>query len=142
MRFFQRRFPELRNLPDEQGYMLYMTAKDAARGTTRLKVAQLVNLIIILIAAVLLANAVAVIDGSSWNPGLSPALLGALALTTWLGLCWFLSRMFDHLVIRPHVRHLVPHLCPRCSYDLTGNVSRVCPECGAPVGPWATRLQN
>lgn len=24
-------------------------------------------------------------------------------------------------------------LCPACSYDLTGNVSRVCPECGAAV---------
>ena len=22
-------------------------------------------------------------------------------------------------------------LCPRCGYDLTGNVSGVCPECGA-----------
>ncbi|MHC4414156.1 MAG: hypothetical protein ACYS0G_02610 [Planctomycetota bacterium] len=24
-------------------------------------------------------------------------------------------------------------LCPRCKYDLTGNVSERCPECGAPV---------
>jgi len=28
-------------------------------------------------------------------------------------------------------RHpLRPGLCPRCGYDLTGNVSGVCPECG------------
>jgi hypothetical protein len=24
-------------------------------------------------------------------------------------------------------------LCPRCSYDLTGNTSGVCPECGRPI---------
>lgn len=25
-------------------------------------------------------------------------------------------------------------ICERCGYDLTGNVSGVCPECGNPVG--------
>ncbi len=24
-------------------------------------------------------------------------------------------------------------LCPKCTYDLTGNVSGVCPECGTPI---------
>lgn len=28
--------------------------------------------------------------------------------------------------------------CPGCGYDLTGNVSGVCPECGRPVGSTAT----
>jgi len=28
-------------------------------------------------------------------------------------------------------RQLVPGQCHRCGYDLTGNVSGVCPECGA-----------
>ncbi len=27
-----------------------------------------------------------------------------------------------------------PGHCPRCGYDLTGNVSGVCPECGRPCG--------
>jgi hypothetical protein len=27
--------------------------------------------------------------------------------------------------------------CPTCSYDLTGNVSGICPECGTPVPPTA-----
>ena len=26
-------------------------------------------------------------------------------------------------------------LCPHCRYDLTGNVSGVCPECGSEVKP-------
>jgi len=25
-------------------------------------------------------------------------------------------------------------LCPRCRYDLTGNISKVCPECGLQLG--------
>lgn len=33
--------------------------------------------------------------------------------------CWFADRRF-----RP------PHCCPACGYDLTGNVSGRCPECG------------
>ena len=28
---------------------------------------------------------------------------------------------------------LVPTLCPKCRYDLTGNVSGVCPECGTKI---------
>jgi hypothetical protein len=26
-------------------------------------------------------------------------------------------------------------LCVRCGYELTGNVSGICPECGTPVAP-------
>ena len=25
-------------------------------------------------------------------------------------------------------------LCPRCEYNLTGNTSNTCPECGSPIG--------
>jgi hypothetical protein len=32
---------------------------------------------------------------------------------------------------RPRVR--APHECPGCAYDLTGNTSGVCPECGTVV---------
>jgi hypothetical protein len=42
------------------------------------------------------------------------------------------------LIDRPHVRtegRKAKGLCVRCGYDLTGNVSGVCPECGnAPEG--------
>jgi uncharacterized paraquat-inducible protein A len=30
-------------------------------------------------------------------------------------------------------RRRAAHLCPRCGYCLTGNVSGVCPECGTPA---------
>ena len=31
-------------------------------------------------------------------------------------------------------RKLGPNACPSCGYDLTGNVSGVCPECGKSIG--------
>lgn len=37
-------------------------------------------------------------------------------------------------VIQRRRRRMRPGHCPSCSYDLTGNVSGVCPECGAKVG--------
>lgn len=37
------------------------------------------------------------------------------------------------LVVLPRRRIRVPGRCSRCGYDLTGNVSGVCPECGARV---------
>lgn len=35
---------------------------------------------------------------------------------------------------RSEKRSLMGH-CSKCSYDLTGNTSGVCPECGTPFGP-------
>jgi hypothetical protein len=32
-------------------------------------------------------------------------------------------------------RRIPPHCCQSCGYDLTGNVSGVCPECGRTRGP-------
>ena len=32
-------------------------------------------------------------------------------------------------------RVLNPMLCKSCGYDLTGNVSGICPECGRPIPP-------
>jgi predicted amidophosphoribosyltransferase len=30
-------------------------------------------------------------------------------------------------------RRIPPGHCQKCGYDLTGNVSGICPECGTPV---------
>jgi hypothetical protein len=50
---------------------------------------------------------------------------------------WPLSLLFAalpaaRLYRRLHRRHPLG-LCPRCGYNLTGNVSGVCPECGSPA---------
>ena len=50
-------------------------------------------------------------------------LVALLLLTLWL---WHRGRR------RPRPGH-----CRRCDYDLTGNVSGVCPECGTPIPPRA-----
>ena len=39
----------------------------------------------------------------------------------------------NSLWIRPRIERMLPHLCPACGYDLTGNQSGVCPECGRAV---------
>lgn len=35
--------------------------------------------------------------------------------------------------LRPAKRAFIPGRCTKCGYNLTGNVSGVCPECGTPV---------
>jgi len=35
-----------------------------------------------------------------------------------------------------------PGHCPRCRYNLTGNTTGVCPECGQPVPPPSTRPKH
>ena len=52
-----------------------------------------------------------------------PALIGAMAGIT-LGVT---ARGATRIM-----RKLTPGTCPQCGYDLTGNVSGRCPECGAP----------
>ena len=38
-------------------------------------------------------------------------------------------------------RVLNPRLCTICGYDLTGNVTGICPECGRPITPPTVRPQ-
>jgi hypothetical protein len=40
---------------------------------------------------------------------------------------WLVSR-------QPRPKPVIPGQCPACGYDLTGNVSGTCPECGGKVG--------
>jgi hypothetical protein len=39
------------------------------------------------------------------------------------------------IAIRSRERRSGPPRCPECDYNLTGNVSGVCPECGTPITP-------
>jgi hypothetical protein len=59
---------------------------------------------------------------TSVNVPMAPATLILLVLP----LAW----LAHHLLQRRRRR---PGLCPQCSYNLTGNVSGVCPECGSKV---------
>ena len=55
-------------------------------------------------------------------PAWSAVLLAAVLPATRLGRAWAVRR-----------RRLTG-CCPHCCYDLTGNQSGVCPECGSPIG--------
>lgn len=37
-------------------------------------------------------------------------------------------------------RKFKPGRCQNCGYNLTGNISGVCPECGMPTGATATKI--
>lgn len=43
--------------------------------------------------------------------------------------------LFAVLLLLNRERQNPPFACRKCAYDLTGNVSGVCPECGMPVDP-------
>jgi hypothetical protein len=48
---------------------------------------------------------------------------------------WMPAAVFAALMLWmiPWRRRRPPHHCKRCGYDLTGNISGLCPECGASV---------
>jgi len=73
-------------------------------------------------------------------PGPIGALLGACFMLL-AGPVLGLSFVFAGLAAGRVSRIRFP-LCPRCAYDLTGNVSGVCPECGERIPPgWRARLR-
>ncbi len=74
-----------------------------------------------------------------WYEGWPPR--GSLQLPTGLIGPALLVPMASY-VIYAFAVHIVPPRvfrrgsCIHCGYDLTGNVTRICPECGKPMPPW------
>ena len=54
-----------------------------------------------------------------------------------LGAVFLFIALLHHIGRRPSLRARFTSFprCARCAYDLTGNLSGVCPECGTPVTP-------
>jgi len=79
--------------------------------------------------------------GTGWNVyrGIPPLTVGTRGYFAWRGGDFTLRLPLDGLFLvfivptivlaRPDRRAWVGH-CKRCAYDLTGNISGVCPECG------------
>ena len=59
--------------------------------------------------------------------GLSILVVGAVAGTPYWGLMWSRAYVGRYNLRRPH------YYCGSCGYDLTGNTSGLCPECGTPI---------
>lgn len=84
--------------------------------------------------------------GTGWNVyrGIPPLVVGTRGYFSWrggnielnlpLGALFVVSVVPTIVLARPDRRLWLGH-CKRCAYDLTGNVSGVCPECGTPVAP-------
>lgn len=68
-----------------------------------------------------------------------PAILVETLLFVLYVPLWMIAAVGVALMIyfRPKRGRTLGH-CSRCDYDLTGNESAVCPECGTPVVPAAT----
>jgi hypothetical protein len=58
--------------------------------------------------------------------------LGYIFFPAWLGIWAAISRV-QFAILNRFVLEANPHLCRQCGYDLTGNASGVCPECGTAV---------
>ena len=59
----------------------------------------------------------------------------AVACLMALSIAWPTARVWQYCQQRALVRHRIAvGQCPACGYDLTGNVSGVCPECGRKIG--------
>jgi hypothetical protein len=65
---------------------------------------------------------------AGWNNG----RLFKVCIPLWIP---FLSTAIPTIVLFRRDRRIPPHCCQACGYDLMGNTSGRCPECGASAGP-------
>ena len=123
-----RRIPELRGRPDDEQRQLWERASEGAMT----RPAFLLLLAGYVAAIVLLPLVARRLFLSVANPNVPVSVIagGVTVAIIGLGLWLFIGWPIRHA--RARLRRLLPHLCDACGYDLTGNASGVCPECGRP----------
>jgi len=70
------------------------------------------------------------------NYWLLGAVLGAMGIGVWSAL-----RRHEYRRLQGRIDRGEP-LCLRCAYDLNGNLSGICPECGTPIESEAARAEH
>ncbi len=68
-----------------------------------------------------------------WPP--QSLLLILLVLTPLIGVAFYTASWWLHArrLNTASIQRMRHGQCPKCEYDLTGNVSGICPECGTPI---------
>jgi hypothetical protein len=118
--------PALAGLPDDQQKQLYKQARREVGWSW-----QAFALMGLWVGAAFATfELIPVIHGSQWNPGVPRPIVGGLSLAALAYALAPLSRWFDLHVVAPRIWRRLPHICNGCGYDLTGNTSGRCPECG------------
>lgn len=148
---------EMRSIARRQRWLLWMTL--ACVASYIFMIAALsqsgVNMVFVMGAGVIwVGTLLAVVLATIWMSAALPhraALIILFVLTCWMPMVNFLvllyinnraTRVLRRAGLRVGfmgvkdddvVRRLSPYLCLTCGYDLTGNVSGICPECGSVV---------
>jgi hypothetical protein len=86
-----------------------------------------------LVAPVALLLAVTIVDGSIMVIAHTGIIDLPTGVITWI-LYFVVAPVLLHRLLLLRRSKRVKPLCRRCGYNLTGNVSGVCPECGAETG--------
>ena len=66
---------------------------------------------------------------------LTPCFMIPLVLVLQFAVLLRFSRQRSGPLLRRMLTELGKPICTRCGYDLAGNTSGICPECGTPEGP-------
>ena len=70
-----------------------------------------------------------------WTPQCGPTMPRGWSIALPLWIPFLLIAIPTAFLFWLDRRRIPPHCCQKCGYDLTGNTSGTCPECGAPAGP-------
>ncbi len=86
------------------------------------------------IAFVVVFEVVAIIPLMYLSYVLGEEMAAVLSCILSLPLAYYVARKFYNAIRWKRCQGLTKE-CQNCSYNLTGNVSGICPECGTPVAP-------
>ena len=122
-----RRFPELARLEtSEQRVAVYNLAQFSLGWRRHAGTYFVLVLVLVLTAAVIMFSGLM----ARWRSAYPVIWIGLGAGALVWGFDWYVVRFPTRRAIRAELNRRSLPVCMRCAYDLTGNTSGVCPECG------------